>query len=71
MGCICCTLCLYFFSLVRLISLLVGWTWLQGLGLFVAGPLDEEPRLSLFIEKINNMCHSVDKIVIKVQIIKL
>ena len=45
-----CTLCLC--ALVRLISLLVGWTWLQGLKKFVAGLLDLEASLSLFVENL-------------------
>ena len=55
-GCICCTLCLCLCvclcDLVRLILMLLGWTWFQGLRIFVAGPLDVEARLSFFIENL-------------------
>ena len=51
-GCICCMLYLCLCTLMRLIILLVGWTLLQGLQIFVAGPLDVEARLSFFVENL-------------------
>ena len=55
---------------MRLISLLVDWTRLQGLKrTFVTGPLDVEVSLNLFVENI--IIYVTMRIFIKVQIIKL